>query len=238
MNNRDTVTELPHPQAVSLAPSAAAETGTSTAPGLAPPCCPSMGQEGVAPPVLLQDAPIHQLPAPRTSTALPQHPRHSASELAAKITARGEEASHGHRATGMGPGAESTHIPKDPYGQNHVSGCSSPSEPHSTRVTATHPAHAAPPARVAGPQSLRDAGSTPASAALSLGCAGCSGRGVQPPASIACPLPGLGSAQEPPGTGSRAQHPSPARRSVTQQVRKGPPTPAPLGPPCPGHVLL
>lgn len=80
MNNRDTVTEPRHPRAVPLAPLAAAETGTSTAPGLVPPCCPSMGQEGFAPPVLLQDAPIPtgcqpQEPAPRCHSILGTAPR-------------------------------------------------------------------------------------------------------------------------------------------------------------------
>lgn len=202
MNNGDPMTEPPHPLAVSLAPLATAETAAA-GPGSAqlrrsflPAACPWDGAGGGdshthTPQTAAGRPRPRQLPAPRYP------PRVTTASSAQRLGARCE-----NHCWGRGTFPRPQRDGDGTWGRKHPRPQGPPWAPPVIRLLRPQ---RAPPCRghhhPSGSFRFLEpggAGPTPASIAVPPGHAGCSGRGPRPPASFTCPLPTLGSAQEPP----------------------------------------
>lgn len=192
--------------------------------GLVPPAprpsCPSRGPGGISTPGAAASPPdaSPRVPAPWDPfSAAPSAP------CLLKITAGGEETSRGHRGRETEPAPPipnpSVGSPSTPWAERAVTPLRHPcTPPHQCH---RHPAHPCSPS-----QRARVPCTHPGERCH--GVRDARGGGSTAPASITCPLPALGSA-------SPAQHPSPAPRSVTQQVKgRGTHRPEPSRPPARG----
>lgn len=205
-------------------PACARCPGTSTVGGSFPlhhvPAAHPGDQEGFPPPVLLQAPPAA---SPRVPAPWDLFSAAPSVLCLLKITAGGEETSRGHRGTGPEPAPP---IPNPSVGSPSTLWAEQAVTPLRHRCTPPHQCHHHPAHPCSPSQRARVPCTHPAEHCH--GVRDARGGGSAAPASITCPLPALGSA-------SPAQHPSPAPRSVTQQVKgRGTRRPQPSRPPARG----